>query len=287
KVDEAHEHVKTNWQLEKAQRIKPSLWWQQVAQAQTQNQTTSTEQSNANTPKLSNLSTDGRAWFIHPVAMVDYFQEETKLWYEPLENPQRTLYNSSRNIKPSNGAFGYVRAFWNEELKRLQKKTHNGLDLFADINTPCYACLDGKIVQYKDEGNKGYGNVLAIEVKGDDLRASRNDYTLEFEDEVVNGNGFNLNVDHFYLRYCHLSDKRADLEVGDKVKAGDLIGYTGDTGNAKGVCNPHLHFEIAMKISGNGIGLINRYNPAFFVNLQKIDENLQTNVKERRFKEKK
>ncbi|MCO6551333.1 MAG: peptidoglycan-binding protein, partial [Gilliamella sp.] len=63
--------------LEKAQRIKPSLWWQQVAQvqAQNQNQTTSTEQSNANTntPKLSNLSTGGKAWFIHPVAMVDYF----------------------------------------------------------------------------------------------------------------------------------------------------------------------------------------------------------------------
>ncbi|MWP48001.1 hypothetical protein GQ589_11240 [Gilliamella sp. Pas-s27] len=75
KVDEAHEHVKKNWQLEKAQRIKPSLWWQQVAQAQAQAQTTSTEQSdaNANTPKLSNLSTDGKAWFIHPVAMVDYF----------------------------------------------------------------------------------------------------------------------------------------------------------------------------------------------------------------------
>ncbi|OCG23045.1 hypothetical protein A9G22_06370, partial [Gilliamella sp. App2-1] len=26
-VDEAHKHVKSNWQLEKAQRIKPSLWW--------------------------------------------------------------------------------------------------------------------------------------------------------------------------------------------------------------------------------------------------------------------
>ncbi|MWP47038.1 hypothetical protein [Gilliamella sp. Pas-s27] len=71
KVDEAHEHVKTNWQLEKAQRIKPSLWWQRVAQAQAQAQTTSTEQSNANTPKLSNLSTDGKAWFIPPVAMMD------------------------------------------------------------------------------------------------------------------------------------------------------------------------------------------------------------------------
>ncbi|MFQ0995593.1 peptidoglycan-binding protein [Gilliamella sp. BG2] len=83
-VDEAHKHVKSNWQLEKAQRIKPSLWWQQVAQAQAQaqaqNQTTSTEQSDANTPKLTNLSTDGKAWFIHPVAMVDYFSGNTVLF---------------------------------------------------------------------------------------------------------------------------------------------------------------------------------------------------------------
>ncbi|MCO6524052.1 MAG: hypothetical protein J6562_03390 [Candidatus Schmidhempelia sp.] len=66
---------KTNWQLEKEERIKPSLWWKQVsqAQAQAQNQTTSTEQSDANTPKLTNLSADGKAWFIHPVAMMDYF----------------------------------------------------------------------------------------------------------------------------------------------------------------------------------------------------------------------
>ncbi|WP_141669994.1 MULTISPECIES: hypothetical protein [unclassified Gilliamella] len=69
-MDEAHKHVKSNWQLEKAQRIKPSLWWKQVAQAQAQNPTANTE---ANIPKLSNLSADGKAWFIHPVAMIDYF----------------------------------------------------------------------------------------------------------------------------------------------------------------------------------------------------------------------
>jgi murein DD-endopeptidase MepM/ murein hydrolase activator NlpD len=73
--------------------------------------------------------------------------------------------------------------------------------------------------------------------------------------------------------------------VGCKVKGGEHIGYTSDTGNAKGLVNTHLHLEIAMKVSG--IGLINRYNPAFFVNLQKINEDLQTNVKERRLKEKK
>ncbi|WP_141670636.1 M15 family metallopeptidase, partial [Gilliamella sp. Choc6-1] len=84
KVDEAHEYVKSNWQLEKEERIKPSLWWKEVAQAQAQNQTTSTEQSEANTPKLSNLSADGKAWFIHPVAMMDYFNvienKKTETW---------------------------------------------------------------------------------------------------------------------------------------------------------------------------------------------------------------
>ncbi|MWP48135.1 hypothetical protein, partial [Gilliamella sp. Pas-s27] len=123
-----HEHVKKNWQLEKAKRIKPSLWWQQVAQAQAQAQTTSTEQSDANTNtlKLSNLSTDGKAWFIHPVAMVDYFNIDTTLWHEPLKKPQRTLYNSNEFRKEFNGAFGFVR--------NGGAKSHAGLDIFADIN---------------------------------------------------------------------------------------------------------------------------------------------------------
>jgi hypothetical protein len=71
KVDEAHEHVKSNWQLEKEKRIKPSLWWKKVAEAQRaiSDQTS----DNANKPILSNLSMDGKAWFIHPVAALDYF----------------------------------------------------------------------------------------------------------------------------------------------------------------------------------------------------------------------
>jgi murein DD-endopeptidase MepM/ murein hydrolase activator NlpD len=284
KVDEAHEHVKSNWQREKEERIKPSLWWQQVAQAQAQNQTTSTEQSEANSSKLTNLSTDGKAWFIHPIAMIDYFQEETKLWHEPLENPQRTCYSSNKNPNSWNGAFGFVR--------NQGAKAHTGLDLFADVNTPCYACLDGEIVQYKEES--GYGNVLVIKVKGDDLRASRNDYTLEFNKpekrEIVQADNFDINREHFYIRYCHLSS--AVLTTGN-VKAGELIAYTGDTGNAEGLCNPHLHFEIAMRKTGNRTWTNNKQkdrlaykiNPAFFVNLQKIDEDKQTKVKERRVKE--
>ena len=289
KLDEAHENVKSNWQIEKEQRIKPSLWWKKVAEAQVtnNNQTTNANTpNNSNTPKLTNLSSNGKVWFIHPVAMVGYFPVKIKLWHEPLENPQRTYFSSNKLEYYWNGAFGMVRTYSNGA-----KKAHTGLDLFARIGTPCFACLDGEIVQYKSEG--GYGNVLVIKVKGDDLRASRNEYTLEFSEkgEIEQSDNFDINRVYFYLRYCHLSNKRTDLNIGDEVKSGDLIGYTGDTGNAKGVCNPHLHLEIAMNATSNTIKdgtpngkLAFKINPAFFVNLQPIDQDLQKKVKARRLK---
>jgi murein DD-endopeptidase MepM/ murein hydrolase activator NlpD len=42
--------------------------------------------------------------------------------------------------------------------------------------------------------------------------------------------------------YAHL-DRYADVREGDRVAAGDVIGYTGNTGNARG--GPvHLHYGI-------------------------------------------
>ena len=67
-VDEAHEETKSIWQLEKEQRIKQSLWWQKVAQNQQQAQPT-----NNQTPAISNLSVDGKAWFIHPITLINLF----------------------------------------------------------------------------------------------------------------------------------------------------------------------------------------------------------------------
>ncbi|MWP48141.1 M23 family metallopeptidase, partial [Gilliamella sp. Pas-s27] len=118
-----------------------------------------------------------------------------------------------------------------------------------------------------------------------DLRKSRNETSLEFgkNGEIEQAKDFNINSDYFYLRYCHLSTKRADLNVGDMVKAGDLIGYTGVTGNAEKCLNPHLHFEIAMNPrynrstaydpQTNKLGY--KINPALFVNLQAIDKEKQ------------
>lgn len=198
----------------------------------------------------------------------------TPIWHDPIDNPQRTYYNSSGVHKEQNGAFGMVRKYADGS-----DKAHQGLDIFANINTPCKACLDGEIVSYSNEGQKGYGNVLVLKVKGKDLRASRKDYQLEFTKEIESGPEFDINADYIYLRYAHLNS--AVLTSGE-VKSGSIIAYSGDTGNAEGVINPHLHFEIAKKPLGNGKGLINRYNPAFFVRLKTINEEEQTKVKKER-----
>ena len=43
--------------------------------------------------------------------------------------------------------------------------------------------------------------------------------------------------------YAHLDDWREGLAVGDVVLPGDVLGYVGDTGNARGT-PPHLHYGI-------------------------------------------
>ena len=69
-VDEEYEETEIHWQLEKEQRIKPSLWWREVAQSQA---TQSSNNQTPQTPALSNLSADGKAWFIHPITLINFF----------------------------------------------------------------------------------------------------------------------------------------------------------------------------------------------------------------------
>ncbi len=203
--------------------------------------------------------------------------ESDSTWHDPIDNPQRTYYNSSGAHKEQNGAFGPVRT--KIENGVAVPKNHQGLDIFADVDTPCKACLDGTIVSYSNEGANGYGNVLVLEVSGEDLRNAKRAYTHEFTAEVESGTGFDINAEKFYLRYAHL--KSAEKTSGT-VTAGELIAHSGDSGNASGVPNPHLHFEVAMKATGNGTGLQNRYNPAYFVRLTAIDQPAQETVKNAR-----
>ena len=56
--------------------------------------------------------------------------------------------------------------------------------------------------------------------------------------------------------YAHLDDHKRGLSVGDYVRKGDLIGYVGNTGNARHTA-PHLHYGLYLQ--GKGRGAVNPY----------------------------
>jgi len=113
------------------------------------------------------------------------------------------------NIGPVNGLYFPVagpHSYVNDwGAPRSVGRTHKGCDIMAAYGTPCVAITSG-VVEQRRGGNAG----LYIALHGD--------------------NG------HLYY-YMHLQG----FAASGRVAAGQVIGYVGDTGNARGC--PHLHFE--------------------------------------------
>lgn len=108
-------------------------------------------------------------------------------------------------IKPFNGNYPVTQKFGDTYT---DPKGHKGIDYALPVGTPVLAAADG-IVERAGVDNTGYGNMILI-------RHLWNDGTV----------------------YAHL--RNWSVQVGQKVKAGEIIGYSGNTGNSTGA---HLHFE--------------------------------------------
>ncbi|MDV7393952.1 M23 family metallopeptidase, partial [Arthrospira platensis SPKY1] len=66
--------------------------------------------------------------------------------------------------------------------------------------------------------------------------------------------------------YSHLS--RVDVKLNETVTAGQILGLTGHSGNARAMrtiqTGSHLHFELRTVINA-GLGLQNRIDPEPFI----------------------
>ena len=93
-------------------------------------------------------------------------------------------------------------------------RTHKGIDIMTPKNTALVAVVDG-VIKSTNLLESGLGGIT-IHLKGDD------------------GNTY---------YYAHLTSVAGGITKGVRVKAGQVIGYAGNTGNARGG-EDHLHFEI-------------------------------------------
>lgn len=118
-------------------------------------------------------------------------------------------------VFPVRGLHSYVNDWGNP---RSGGRSHRGTDIFAPRGTPVLAAVDGRVSTVKY--NKGLGGT------------------------TVWLNGYN-GVGYYF---AHLDSIASGIRGGVRVSAGRVIGYVGNSGNARGGAT-HLHLQIH---PGNG-----------------------------------
>ena len=99
---------------------------------------------------------------------------------------------------------------------------HNAIDLRAGAGTPVYAAEGGAVDQLQTwDGHTRTG----MQSYGTMVRLRHADYRGQ----------------PLQTRYAHLT--RVCVKAGQLVREGDLLGYSGQTGNCAGA---HLHFEVLL-----------------------------------------
>jgi murein DD-endopeptidase MepM/ murein hydrolase activator NlpD len=138
----------------------------------------------------------------------------------------RTLQGYSHGVAPAgkllwpvagklSSGFGYRTSYSGS------RRFHAGVDLYAPMGTPIYACEAGQVLKAEYHGGYGY-SIL-----------------------IYHGGGM-------ATFYAHLSGFA--VAVGQNVSRGQLIGYVGTTGYTTG---PHLHLEVRINgVAQNPMGYL-------------------------------
>jgi murein DD-endopeptidase MepM/ murein hydrolase activator NlpD len=115
---------------------------------------------------------------------------------------------------PGSGEVRYPLPMGSWNVSRTVGGGHNGADMLAPAGTPIYAAAGG-VVRASAESIGGYGVAVML-------------------DSVVGGQ-------RVQTTYGHMLYNSRQVQTGQTVSAGQLIGYVGSTGRSTA---NHLHFEV-------------------------------------------
>lgn len=114
-------------------------------------------------------------------------------------------------------------------------KERAALDFKMKRGTPILAARDGVVIRVKEDGSRGGW--------GKKFRSQGNNIVIQHDDNSRSG-------------YWHLKKDGAIVNIGDTVKQGQVIGFSGKTGYA---AIPHLHFIVWKNNRGNWQQIATRF----------------------------
>lgn len=149
-------------------------------------------------------------------------------------------------------------------------RLHAATDVMAPKHRPVHAAVGGTITWAPyDPGRRGWSQLgeppygWMVSIRGDDGR--RYAYVHLNNDTPVRGaDGRWIDddlggIEHAYAPRIVEAIRHLGSATGLRIERGELIGWLGDSGNAKGVA-PHLHFEIHATSTAHGEYRINPFH---------------------------
>lgn len=127
---------------------------------------------------------------------------------------------------------------------------HVGIDFAVPLNTPMYAIKDSEVVAIGTSCQVGF---MGSDCGDNGVTGAGNYVMLKFSDKK----------EIYYVSYMHLT--KPNVSTGDKILKGQLVGYSGNTGNSSG---PHCHFEVhknPISITDIGVGSKTHINPCEYI----------------------
>lgn len=127
---------------------------------------------------------------------------------------------------------------------------HSGTDVGVARGTQVMAAASGKVITALTVTNDPNGPYTSAGYKDHSFSAS-NGYG--YGNYIMIDNGTDSKGNRLYTLYAHLS--RVNVTPGQNVAQGQVIGYSGNTGNSYGA---HLHFEV--RVNGTAVNPMSYFN---------------------------